>query len=249
MPGLNIGPREVPAPLPGGLFSVLTPEDAGDRIIGGITADPMVCGEVSSAEGWCFPTASVDPDFEPVEKEPVGFSDFTEQEGNGAGFYTYLALECYLDGGALAADAERAYLAGEEQAVGLRLVTLLDALSGGPTTATDLTDALGTAENSLRSMAFPGYIFASPRTLIRLGSHVRHTDGALHTRLGSPLVAVVGAPDDTLYVSGQVTLYRGNLATHEVASPKTNRRYVVSERPWAALIDCEAETIEVVTEP
>lgn len=244
MPGYNVGPRKVAAPLPGGLFSVAEVVDAPDRILGNVDPDPVVCGEVLTATGWCFPV-----DDPPTDKEPIGFSDFSEEDGQGEGFFAYLALECYLNGGSLAPDAEAAFDRGEEIAVAKRVATLLGSLdtSGGAGIA---SEALALAEEVMRGASWGVAILGAPATISHLGGAVKHdSDWNLFTRLGTPLAAVPGLAADTLTVAGPITLYRGTKAAREVPNTSYNRSFVLVERPWAALVDCAAVSITITEEP
>jgi hypothetical protein len=241
MPGLNVGPRKVPASLPGGLFSVADIVDAPDYILGDVIADPIVCGQVNTDTGWCFPVETP-----PLDKEPIGFSGFTDTPGNGDGFFTWLALECFLNGGSLASDAEQAFDSGEEEAVSSHVALLLSTLDLPIGGGTDIEDALGLAEGTIRTMSNGLAILGSPHTLTRLGGHVRHdANWNLFTRQGTPLASVPGLPPDTLYVTGQITLYRGSRQTREVPNTTQNRSFVLVERPWSAVIDCAVVSVGV----
>lgn len=241
MPGLNVGPRKARQAPPGGLFSVADIVDTEDRIVGGVDADPILCATVNVGEGWCFPEEG-----EPETKVVEGFSDFSEEDGNGDGFFTYLGVECYLNGGSLIGEAQEAFGLGEQVAVESYVSDMLVALStADSTTPGSLVAALARAQEVARTI--PGAIIhMSSQAAILLGGHIRFNDDfSLHTRLGTPISA--GLPEGesvlTMYVSGPVTLYRGVSATKEVANYRYNKDLVLVERPWSALIDCGAVSI------
>lgn len=241
MPGLNVAARTARRRIPGGLLSVATVVDEPNRLVGGVVPDPAICAIPEVGSGWCFPTSSP-----PLEKESVGFSDFTSSDGQGDGFFTYLPVECFLNGGSLQGEAEEAFEQGEARAVEARVFLLLDDLATAEPAAASLTAAFAAAEQVAHDMPSGGIIHLSAATAVMLGSHIRYSgDFELHTRQGTPISNGLPAGTEGIYVSGPITLYRGERIVHEVPNVRLNTDLVLVERPWAAVVDCDVISIGV----
>lgn len=218
---------------------------------GGLTFNPVSCGRAH--------TYSVDCDHD--EKS------FDEQPDAvvGSPFLAYGSLMCGTAGttpGEMAASASRNLINGEQTQAEAALAALL-AAGATPLAAADpsLVGVVGELEQWLYGTTGAqygnvGYLHAPARfAAYAMESSLIVQDGAkLTTRMGSVWVFGGGYPDDdTVYISGQVTVWRSTDVfvpdTSRAIDLAANQRYALAERPYVVTYECAAASATVAWEP
>lgn len=264
------GPRltvEAPAFVPagGGILSSVTVQDVADpHVSNGVTfLSGPECGFPGFAPGLCEAPQAI----EDLADATKVFTGFDTPEGEP--FAVYKGIECWLDGDDDYRSAARAALeAGESHAVEIAFETLyLDHATVIGQDPVSATEALALAEQwageqypgqAMLHTSRYGAIHLAAADLVKVG-----LDGSLTTALGTPVVVGSGYTANTgtqfpLWVTGQVTLWKGPLVTPAASDIKFNKGMALAERVWSATVDCgvvgqvvvdTAETINVVFLP
>jgi hypothetical protein len=242
----------VVAPEPRGLrYGLLTaangPLALPDRAAGGgLLYEPVTCGTARAYPVVCDDT--------PPTKTFDSIADYVEVDP----FWVYSAAVCGA-AGTTSAEMERKvrrYLeAGEQPAVEGQLAVDLAAASPFGLTASDpddLQSVVGELEQWLYGTVgygYTGYIHAPIRYgAYALGSAVAIKDSTLWRTPNGSIWVWGNYPDDgTLYITGQVTVWRS--AEVNVPPPDqtfnrtTNQRYAVAERVYLVAWDCHVADI------
>lgn len=184
--------------------------------------------------------------------------DEKETEGIIAGastqvFGLYAGVECWLNTQSdYEARAQRVLENGEDRLVEEKLIALL--LGTAPAASSSWADAIGAAEHAADSI----YIGQPVLVISRYGAVAAAAesalwydqDGNIWTPNGTPVLATGKAADeDTLYITGDITLYQSGITTVRAVNPPLNREMAISERAYALAIDCDFVRAFTVTIP
>lgn len=248
-------PDSVPAPQPRGLryglFSVangpLTLPEKGRG--GGIQYDPETCGHAHS-----FPVDC--PDESPTpEKTFDEFPDTIVAEP----FVAYGSLTCGSAGrsqGELEAVVRRNLASGEQSQAEAELAVLLAAESAGLGSTINVVSAVSQLEQWLYGIATSdyghvGYLHASPDVAAHAGDANLIVDQGpvKRTPYGTLWSIGGGYPPGTVFISGQVTVWRSADVwvppLDQVLDRSTNQYFLVAEREYAVAFDCVANSIDL----
>ena len=238
------------SPRTGGILSV-APVVAEDRlgVSVGVEWEANTCSAPLPAPGLCY-------GYE-VEAE-----DKSAEEGAGWGtgyspIAAYFGVECFAGSDSdFSARAEAGLVTSEGQFLDAAFYTVV--LSEASTTLTaqaSILEAVAEAENyadkmydasDLESLAGTGYT-GRPIIWMNRGDAVlaKAADaiegdgaGALFTVNGTPVAAAGDIPAGTIYVSGQVTIYRSRTVTTGAVEFAYNREMAIAERVYAFGVDC-----------
>lgn len=169
--------------------------------------------------------------------EGIGHSDF-------GSFALYAGVECFLssDDGDYEARARELLLEGEQKVV--EEIFEANVLSTLPTYSLPATfyHPVSNGEYIL-GKTYPalGTIHASRGDVAGWfgESMVEHeADWSVVTGQGTPVANGAGYSKGNFYVTGQVTIWRGGVATYVVADHLTNRRMAIAERVYVIGYDC-----------
>lgn len=243
---------EAPAvvPLRGGLLSTafLHPEWQ-DGFGFGITFQSFLCGTGGTVPAPCGASvAGITYD--------AGGKEFTGSTiGTGYPFAVYAGVECDLINGPYA-DQAQARLTGSEEYLVSKAFYELTMLGDQPfpavqvaaalpaTTAPgDLADLIGQMEQ-YASLVYAGtpVLHMNRRTAsLAIAADVLVRDpltGALETAQGTPVANAPGYPDDVIFITGQVHLWRGPVETYDVQAVMTNTAMTLAERLYVVSTEC-----------
>lgn len=226
-----------------GLLSVLNHvTDATPQwIYSGLDVE-AICGGVGTSTAFC-----IDDTETPEEKTP-----FTGEWSHLTPFAVYALHECSSVGkprDERATDALAALNLGEQTALEGQFATLaLNDVDLQSETATDLVDALATAD-SLLGYEAGRVIHLNPSDVTRLAGKgvLKKSDSGLRTYNGTPVVSGLGYPSDLgVLVTGPVLGANGEAFTTETVLERlTNLLSVLAEKPWALGYACGATQITV----
>jgi len=243
----------VPAPQPRGLryglFTVangplpLPAHGAG----GGVIYQPESCGHAHSYPVDC-------PDESPT---PEKIFDSMPDPVTAEPFVVYGSLQCGSAGktqAELEAAVRRNLASGEQAQAEAELAVILDAGAAGLGAAVDIVDAVSRLEQWLYGIESAdyghiGYLHASPEVAAYAGEASLIVDqGAVkRTPYGTLWSIGGGYPEGTLYISGQVTVWRSSDVfvpeLDQTLDRSTNQYYIVAEREYAVAYDCVANSI------
>lgn len=209
-------------------------------LYGGIDVE-TVCGGAGVSTAFCL--GAGDP---PADKEP-----FSNEHTTLTPLAVYALHECSSIGkewNSRLQDAKTALEIGEEAA--LEDFFIKDAIAGlAPVPAASITEALFAAED------YAGYdagrvIHLTPSNALRLSEFLEFKDGALTTKIGTPVaigLGYVGDLDTSVLVTGAVLVASGDVVvTDTVLERPTNLVSVLAEKPYALGHAC-AGTLFTVT--
>ena len=178
------------------------------------------------------------------------------QTVEGSPFVVYSAIECDLIGGPYTDQARAKLLGGEEVPVAQAVAALalndpdLVVLAGDLSTVQDAIAALGDLEQyAAENYAGLPIIHMSRKTatiLIAANALFPQLDGSLITGLGTPVAASGGYPDDVMWVTGQVHLWRTPVTAVDVPAQMSNQAISLAERTYMAAIDCLVAVVGTV---
>lgn len=240
----------MPQPLRYGLFTAvgallpLTAHQQGS----GLIYEPQTCGVAHSWPMDC--EAEESPDESPAEKIFDPIPDFVRAEP----FVVYGSSVC----GAAGTDRERAAARarqnlenGEQFEVESALAAELSVAASSLPAATSVPEAVAAAEQWLYGTAAYGrigFIHASPEVAaLAANEHLWERDGSRYrTPYGTIWSVGGGYPPGTLWISGQVRVWQGDV---EVPDPEMtfdrqfNQWYTIAERVWATTFECGAAAV------
>lgn len=243
----------VPAPEPRGLrYGLLTaangPLDLPDHArAGGIQYKPVSCGHAHTYPPECGPDEDT-----PTEKTFDPADDTIQRNP----FIVYATYVCGTVG--YTADELTTYalrrLANGEQTEAERALADIMIPAAAPLPAPDITDVVsvvGELEQWLYGGApgeanygNVGYLHASPRMAAYFSDrHVLEQDSNVwRTKNGTIVVFGGGYPDGTLFITGQVTVWRSPdvfvYPPDRVLDRETNQYLLVAEREYVVSYDC-----------
>lgn len=216
-------------------------------LAGGVTYTPVGCGIAHLYAAACHTdntTKTMDPGEDEVERES---------------FIAYASLVCGSAGttpAAMEARVRRRLADGEQIVAEAGMATILAAGATPllPPITTDITDVVGELEQWLYGQApgdagygYVGYLHASPRLAAYANDReLLIRDGQiLRTPLGTVWIFGGGYPDDgTIYITGQVTVWRSDdvfvTPATSALNRDTNQYRLLAEREYAVSYDCVA---------
>lgn len=233
----------VAIPLPFGLFSVAEPRlPADDHWRLGIQWQSQACSPAKLTTGDCISdeVTALDPDdhCQVMQYEPFTVYAYDDDAIPGHTLDEHRAI------------AIQRLNNGEQHAAETQMWTNLSATA--PTALTGYTagEVLGFIEQSLADNYFgQGVIHMNRQTATFLWEYLDVSGGRLQTRLGTPVIAGGGygtmatppTNEFTIYGTGPVVLYRGDVDTREWAiSRSDNRVSYIAQRDYAIGWDCYA---------
>lgn len=236
----------------GGLLAVANVvDDSTGRTGMGVQYIEAGCSLPVVAPGLCW--AVLEPP--QVEVEPGVFAD-APKLGSGIEsaqfdpFALYAAVECFAGPGEDFEDRARALLeGGEGQALeAIFHSEVLDAAPAGTVVGAGALGAVASAEQDAGSYPALATLHMSRRVAVDVEGYLEvDTDTwALHTKQGTPVANGAGYPDDqTIWATGQVTIWRGPIVVNRAVDPTSNRVIAVAERTYAIGYDCFARKYEI----
>ncbi len=248
-------PYDVPAPQPRGLRYGLFTAANGPLALpdhgrgGGVQYVPETCGHAHVYPVDC-------PDDSPAELKVFDpGSDTVVLEP----FVVYGSLNCGSAGVSqedLVRRVTSNLLSGEQTQAEAALADELAAGSAGLGTATDIVDAVSRLEQWLygatgADYGYVGYIHASPDVAAYAGeAYLIEDQGPVkRTPLNTIWSIGGGYPEGTLFISGQVTVWRSqNILIpplDQVFDRETNQYNILAEREYVVGYDCFANSIEL----
>ena len=240
-----------PEPLGGGVLSVARVLSGQPHELMGVEGVSDACATAQEWDEWCTMTPTGEKVFDDEPETIVGDP-----------FAIYAGVECTIQRiDDARARAVRRLGFAESRSVDAAVARQLDALAtdlGGPYS---VNEAIGIAE------AFAATVYGGAPTLLvprqfvpcacGCGALRNNLDGSLATCSGSrvaPLttpIAVPAASSGTLYVTGTITLLRGDVIAISVPSqPSSDGTYAparaLAERVYVPVFDCVAAKVDVV---
>jgi hypothetical protein len=241
---------EAPAVTPprGGLLAVanITEVTSGDHVEMGVNFFTYLCGGPAGLyPAWCGTAPGIQ--YDAIKHFTGGFNV------GGYPFVVYAGVKCDLFGREQYGPAARARLAGGEDVAVARAFmgqTFFGVGTGEPvvdvglpvTDAAEALIALATLEQ-LGNEYYDGVpvIHMSRYTaalLSQYGVFVQNIDGTLSTVQGTLVANSAGYPDDLMFVTGAVHVWRTAVTEVSVDSPMTNEAMGLAERTYVVVSDC-----------
>jgi hypothetical protein len=234
----------------GGLLAAANVHPEWDTHMGfGIEYQSFLCGTGSATPAPC---GVVVPGivYDALPKDTSG-----SRVSEGYPFAIYSGIQCDLIGGPYGTQAQ-AKLAGSEDYLVSKAFYEIAMLGSGygvpvetanalPSTAVpgDLAEIIGELEEyaALNYAGTPvlhmnrrvAAVAYAGRSLVIDG-----LSGALSTAQGTPVANAAGYPDNVIFITGQVNLWRGPVATYDVPAVMTNQAVSLAERLYVASTEC-----------
>lgn len=226
---------------PHGLLSVTATLDGGTpQWIYGGTDIEIVCGGIGTTTAFCLGAGTP-----PVDKVP-----FSNEWPHLSPLAVYAIHECKSIGkewGTREEDARTALMIGEQTALEEFFFDLAstDAVAA---TATSTVEAFLAAED-LAGYDSGRVIHLTPSNALRLAEYLNVVDGALVTKIGTPVVVglgyVTGLGNDVLVTGTPLAALGEMFVTETVVERTTNLVSVLAEKPYALGFACGATLITV----
>jgi hypothetical protein len=231
-------------PLPYGIFSVAEPRlSTDDHWRLGVQWQSQACSATKVTTGTC-----IDPEVEPLDKDDYcsvsKYEPFTVYAYNNDDVIGH-SIDEHL------ANTIQRLVATEQRSVEEQLWSMLQAGASSTTTLTTLPQgvALGYLEQILaQNYGGTGVIHMSRLAATFLWEYLEVQGGKLVTKLGTSVVAGAGydnittpGDDFTMFASGPVVLYRGDVDTREQALDRAvNQASIIAQRDYVLGWDCVA---------
>ena len=237
-------------PARGGLLAAATVHPEWDEHMGfGIEYQSWLCGTGNTAQAPC---GVVVPGltFDALPKETTGSAI-----ASGYPFAVYAGVQCDLIGGPYGAQAQSKLTGSEDYLVskgfyeiaflGDGYGTPVQTANAPPSNATlgDLADYIGELEEyaALNYAGTPVLHMNRRIAALAISARVLFPDalsGVLATGQGTPVANAAGYPDDIVFITGQVNVWRGPVATYDVPAVMQNQAISLAERPYVVSTEC-----------
>lgn len=237
-------------PARGGLLSAATVHPEWDSHMGfGIEYQSFLCGTGSTTPAPCG-VAVPGIEYDALPKS-TGGSDVA----SGYPFAIYAGIQCDLIGGPYGQQSA-ARLAGAEDYLvskGFYEIAFLGDGYGTPVQTANappdsanlsaLADIIGELEEyaALNYAGTPVLHLNRRTAALAIAGRVLFPDalsGVLATGQGTPVANAAGYPDEIVFITGQVNLWRGPVSTYDVPAQMTNQAISLSERLYVASTEC-----------
>lgn len=236
-------------PARGGLLAVATVHPEWDDHFGfGVTYESYLCGTGNTVAAPCgVAVPGIVYDAPPKDTSGATIA-------SGYPFAIYAGVQCDLIGGPYGQQAQ-AKLAGSEDYLvskGFYEIAMLGNAFGAPVqtsnappdnaTIFELADIIGELEEyaALNYAGTPVLHMNRRVAALAIAARVLFPDlsGTLFTGQGTPVANAAGYPDDVIFITGQVNLWRSATNTYDVPALLQNQAISLAERLYVASTEC-----------